>query len=1193
MKKCEVKNPLLRDGLSRDKRALKALDPGYFKPDERSTADLLRLAYRYSSTLQYYNSNNKPDGDWSYFFENDLSCAAARAGGKDPSALRELFSEDVEVIKAGLAAQDNLKAALATLFSIIINMAADIDGWFVNSADGFKARIDAVQSIKGGLAFELKKTKQAWGSAFASGLVVKNTGQPSPLLRWIDPSSYPFSSQWDTDTPTGKDWSTLLASIPDTVGKIKAVCEGLVPIFEAFLNHYTRMAGRASEYLSETLEKWPAHEPHMALFLSFLELFKYSQDNLNAFTGRHLDFYYKRVLRLSEKEAVPDRVNIVFELARHADSYILKQDTLLSAGKDSTGTDVFYKVEKDTALNKAKVEELRTVYMDYSDNGRVYAAKTANSKDGAGKPFDSGEPKWKTFGVSQKKGGKYLDEGERTMAFASIGFAISSPSLVLGEGARTVKVFISVDGYAGADEDVTAFFDVYLSGEKGWIEPASKNALLKSSEKKMELTLTLDESAPPVVPCEKFPGAPFPEGLPVLKLILKNASSTDYKYFLLKDLSVASITLEIEAKGIKNLILQNDTGAISPEKPFMPFTTAPSTGSRFYVGSPEIFSKALTSLKLHIKWKDVPAPDLVSYYANLFEIKSNSDFRVKPYFLISRKWEEGADEEELFSVMETSKGELSWSVNELASFKPGRVLEGFAEFTPGMERGFVNLELVAPPQAFGHGLFRHKYVKAIIDYAKGAKTDSTEKKKKDFIKGAETDSIRIPNEPYTPQAASIAADYAAKEDILTSGHSRFFHVYPFGIKEAGKDSSLLPRFQSGEGGKKGDDTGELYIGISAINPPRNLSILFQMAEGSADPELERQEVFWSYLSANAWTPFKKTEILSDTSDGLISSGIITFAMPKDAGNDNSMLPAGLFWIRASVQGNTNAFSDSIEILAQAASAVFVDSKNAPDFLARPIPAKTIGKLRHKDPAVKSALQPFASIGGRVREREGEFYTRVSERLRHKSRGVTVWDYERLVLEKFPSVYKAKCINHSAYTPAASEFAPGSVTVIVIPNLRNKNAVNPLEPRTPAGTLKEIRDYLSGIVSPFAAEKLQVINPLYEKIKTEFEVEFLNGYDRGYYTVELGKDIVKFLSPWAFEECADMVFGGRLHRSVVLNFVEKRPYVDFVKDFRMYTIIKNADKTETIKETAEAIPSTARSVFVSNASHTIKEISGCN
>jgi hypothetical protein len=58
--------------------------------------------------------------------------------------------------------------------------------------------------------------------------------------------------------------------------------------------------------------------PHLALFLSFLELYKQPQEILNRITGRHLDFYFKDVLRLTKKAAVPDKAHVLIELKKQS-----------------------------------------------------------------------------------------------------------------------------------------------------------------------------------------------------------------------------------------------------------------------------------------------------------------------------------------------------------------------------------------------------------------------------------------------------------------------------------------------------------------------------------------------------------------------------------------------------------------------------------------------------------------------------------------------------------------------------------------------------------------------------------------------------------------------------------------------------------------------------------------------------------
>jgi hypothetical protein len=70
--------------------------------------------------------------------------------------------------------------------------------------------------------------------------------------------------------------------------------------------------------------------------------------------------------------------------------------------------------------------------------------------------------------------------------------------------------------------------------------------------------------------------------------------------------------------------------------------------------------------------------------------------------------------------------------------------------------------------------------------------------------------------------------------------------------------------------------------------------------------------------------------------------------------------------------------------------------------------------------------------------------------------------------------------------------------------------------------------------------------------------------------------MNFLSPWAFTSDTDLNFGGRVHQSVLIDFIEELPYVDFLTDFELYHI--KSDGTTT--KVDEALASTARSILVS-------------
>src|SRR5207237_4012667 len=100
------------------------------------------------------------------------------------------------------------------------------------------------------------------------------------------------------------------------------------------------------------------------------------------------------------------------------------------------------------------------------------------------------------------------------------------------------------------------------------------------------------------------------------------------------------------------------------------------------------------------------------------------------------------------------------------------------------------------------------------------------------------------------------------------------------------------------------------------------------------------------------------------------------------------------------------------VVTQAVEARFQDNSNAPSHFDAALPADSISKLVTPVAQVSKVQQPFASFDGKHSEVGKEFYTRVSERLRHKGRAITAWDYEHLILNRFSDIYKVKCITHT-------------------------------------------------------------------------------------------------------------------------------------------------------------------------------------
>ncbi|NEN91277.1 MAG: hypothetical protein F6K48_21155, partial [Okeania sp. SIO3H1] len=88
-------------------------------------------------------------------------------------------------------------------------------------------------------------------------------------------------------------------------------------------------------------------QAHLVLLFTFLKLLEHPQQQFKDLTGRYLDFYYKDVLKLTNKKEVADKVNVIFELVPGVEEHQIEQETLLNAGVDSQGIDLHYQTDRE------------------------------------------------------------------------------------------------------------------------------------------------------------------------------------------------------------------------------------------------------------------------------------------------------------------------------------------------------------------------------------------------------------------------------------------------------------------------------------------------------------------------------------------------------------------------------------------------------------------------------------------------------------------------------------------------------------------------------------------------------------------------------------------------------------------------------------------------------------------------------
>lgn len=1232
---------LVREGTRQDQRFPTELNPDYAPVDDRQIEHGLVFARAYSQFLSFYKPGDVVSngalvadivatGNWQGFFSQDVSVQLAVAAVQDVDSYRINIKSYFDFLNDRDNATDaeELKNNLGYLFSSAATLAQQLDQLKNQLPDEILLKASLQNLIKNQLAPAFKRLLLY----YRDGLISEPL--PAPPAPYFNELTAPLrimggqiafktlrqtglSNDWLIDDPA-TNWSGYMTNINNLAkypatkvygadsslfGRVNHLSTHNLfsSVFEQFLKVYARIIKEAKQSLDKTLTDWDKHEPHYALFLAFLQLFTYARNETNTLTQKHLDFYYRQILKFKEKPAQAGQVHLIVELVKNVAAVQFKPGELFKAGKDDLGLDAFFANNRDFVANPAKLAALKTIYRHGDEKvglptgttnhaGRYYAAPLANSDDGLGAKLTSVDGAWQPFFNKSYENGRLKTIN---MPQAELGFAIASHYLWLAGGTRTIIVeFTLATPIDGLTTDHKDEISCLLTSEKAWLDVKPDQLAVVNG--KLTLKLTLTGAEPAITPyVAKTHGQEFATQLPVLMVKLKHLDSP-YLYPLLQEAQVTSIDITVRVDNLKSLAVSNDFGEVDISKPFQPFGALPVNGGGLIVGSKEVFQKNLSTFSLNIKWQNEP-----KYY-----LPAGSAPIVATSFLVSSNWSE------IEKVTISGRGTFPVGVN----FKTSEYSLNNAANATVIE----TTELIKD-EAYNINS-RYGYLRLVFIGDLGFnqyQIDLT-----NFLANKVPKPPTHPGPPILgPVAEALWVNYEAKQTInlnlasldnFNTRKAQFLHLAPFGHSEqhpwsktksevTDKAIYLLPQFYSEyiqqNAAKVKSYDAELYLGITDLSLPQNLALLFQVADGTANPLTDKPKphLHWSYLKDNEWLDFDPHQI-EDQTGGWVKSGLVNLAVPKEATNNNTLLPSGMHWLRVAVAQKSDAVCRLRLIAAQGLSATFKDQGNDPAFPAKPLPENTISKLAQPNAAVKQITQPFSSFGGRGAEPAQAFYNRVSERLRHKDRAITLWDYERLILEAFPQIYKVLCLNHTWYEPNPSgtgiykELAAGHVSIVTLPNLQTHNLHDPLRPYTSLGLLEDIKVFLLQRAACFVSpDKLHVKNPQFEEVGVQCKVRFLEGFDETFYKNQLQAGITRFLSPWAFSNDAVPTFAGKIYQSVLINFIEEQPFVDYVTELSLTHSLDCNPQNPNCKPVSgltEVTASKAVSILVSAPSHDI-------
>ena len=620
---------------------LKSLNPDAVKIDGRSLRDYLAFIAKYSELVLYYNSNNKVTGNWFPFLAKDPIILLAHISKTEffgihsrfvklkqcvcrSKELKELAKSNDEPVSdltmGGLANYIN------PIFHLLQEVFSRINGWvnyMLNGSSAYQLQDFVIKKVSDTIASKLWEmiNIQRRLSIVSDGLVAQpddNEYQNFNSLWFETVKSDPVAGSQANHKHTNRSCYTIfdieLKSIWDIYHDVFGF---FIQVIEYSAKEFSRLCNNKSDH------------PDTSLLIAAAKMVEQQKENLNSFSEKHLDFYYKDVLRLSPKKAVADSAYVTLELVLGAKELMLPAGTKFNAGTYPDKTEIVFSSDSDIELNEAKIGDIYTQFYVPAELVKQGDNKTINKYNNADQVppglYITKIEKANTIKLDQNK--QVLDwscfgdtDGEKV----GVGFSVASPMLFLQSGIRIITITflfkqnINLNYFSGSR--------LYLSTEKAWyqVPGADVAKIVCSNKKNISYQIILPESAPAIVKFNKNPDGVV-SNWPMLKVML--GDSVD----LQNPPELASVIIDTAVENLKGYVQGNDKSLLPNSGPALIYGPIPAVGDRYYIGSNEIFAKPISQIHVKLNWDNIEA-DFAKYYEQYNDFLDQKNNTTKQYF---------------------------------------------------------------------------------------------------------------------------------------------------------------------------------------------------------------------------------------------------------------------------------------------------------------------------------------------------------------------------------------------------------------------------------------------------------------------------------------------------------------------------------------------------------------------------------
>ena len=1142
------------------KHSNKIINPSFLKIDDRSISDLINYANNISKEIILHDNENIPNSFLFDMFSNDETFLISEILMFDISSLK---SDQIKYIKKHDSG-NNIKISVNNLLDYVefnFHFFKTINDWYNRS---FNKR---VQINDNDLNFIIESIIKSYASKLFNdyNYIIELINNKSLTKRSLDKKKLDSSySIWDSSLSSLNNEFDLNRS---SKSMIDFLFKRLILINNDLFKLLLSIIKFSEKQFKSTL-KVDDHNPHIGLLFSFLHLFKHLQNDINKISQKHLDFYFQKILSQKQLKTLPNKTFAVISIDQNIDEVLVNKIERINSGQYKDGSIIKYELDNDVNLNNAKITFLMTIYLSlnqyidfqsrYKLIDSVYSRKICSDNTEFLK-FNKSDSVFNALGHDQN----FISRSELTMNYSEIGFILGSSSFRLGKSRREiiidfifeeasfrqlVDLLVDISNNSSLGEDEVFFrvfsnsFNIFYTTEVGWSKIENYEFIVPQDWSKNKLSLSIELSKSD----EAFfdfnienHNLKIESDTPLIKFLV-NQDKFYNSFAFLNGIKLEKISIKAKLFDLKEIKIYKDGQNIQNSNEFDMFGPIPKKNSKLFIGCEQIFNKNITNFKLnwHYTNLDEINYNLSKYYDRYGLDFSSKLFKLKISLLSDFNYLNRDDENFKFLMFDEEDNKLSTSKSHkfLSLDKTGvtpnyKINNNYLkEFSNDYETGLIKVELDSPLHCFGHRIYPKIYASNI--------SKNISKKEVDI-------SNNFINEPFSPKISEISIDYSSESILYFNEKNRnennfdennsFFHISPYGINQTFSNNYINNKMFYDL-----SNEGELIIGFECLNKFKNLDLFFEIIKNENDNYNFSSKIEWSYKANNEWKLLNNQNILSDQTNNLLNSGVISFLFPNDFNSNSKGLKENTYFLKASSKNRADQFGLIKSMHTNAVSVTEVIPENE-SLRLNQLKAESFQNLENNIKGVISIYQPIDSPKISLSEDKIQFYNRVSNLLKHKNRPVTKSDFEKFILNNFNYLSYVKCVENNK----------SGLSLICLKKIHKRQHID--EIKLSSSEVKQISSFLKKFTSPFF--KIKIINPVFEDMWIKCSIKFKE-LNPGRAIDQLNQDILDFICPWKNNNSIDSI-PKKVNNIDLRNFIKEKFYVEYITGFSVIHLRKNS------------------------------------